>query len=345
MKAVAIHAHGASGVLRYQDWEQPQPGPDDVLIEVRASSINHVDVWIRKGLPGITFPFPLIPGCDAAGIIRAIGDRVSNLPVGTRVTINPGISCGRCEFCAAGFGSQCHRFVMVGENRQGSYAQFLAVPAHIVLPIPDHLTFEDAAAAPLVTLTAWSMLINKGQLRPGEDVLILGVGAGVGTAALQIAKMTGCRVFAAASTDAKLERAKALGADFLINYANEEFDKKIRQLTDRRGVDVVVDYIGTETWVRSLRSARKGGRILTCGATTGFDPKTDLRQIFFRQLQVIGSTMGSHRDFLDAMHAVFRGQVKPVIDRVLPLSEAGRGHEAIERREVFGKVVLRPWEN
>ena len=271
-----------------------------------------------------------------------MGDAVTGLAPGTRVTINPGISCGHCEFCADGFGSQCNSFTMVGENRDGSYAQFLTVPAHIVLPIPDTLTFEEAAAAPLVTLTAWSMIVNKGRIRAGEDVLILGVGAGVGTAALQIAKMTGCRVFAAASTDAKLERAKALGADFLINYAKEEFDKKIRQLTDRRGVDVVVDYIGAETWVRSLRSARKGGRILTCGATTGYDPKTDLRQIFYRQLQVIGSTMGSPRDFLDAMRCVFRGQIKPVIDRVLPLSEARSGHEAIERREVFGKVVLTP---
>jgi len=344
MKAVVVHGHGGPEVLRYQDWERPEPAQDEVLIEVHAAAINHIDVWIRKGLPGVTFPFPLIPGCDAAGIVRAAGAGVSGMPAGTRVAINPGISCGRCEFCAGGFGGQCDRFLMVGENRHGSYAQFLTVPAHIVLPIPDTLTFEQAAAAPLVTLTAWSMMVNKGQLRPGEDVLILGVGAGVGTAALQIAKMTGCRVFAAASADEKLELASSLGADFLINYAREEFDKKIRQLTDRRGVDVVVDYIGAETWVRSLRSARKGGRVLTCGATTGFDPRTDLRQIFYRQVQVIGSTMGSHRDFLDAMRAVFRGQIKPVIDRVLPLSEAGRGHEAIEKREVFGKVVLKPWD-
>ena len=345
MKAVAIHGHGGPDALRYEDWNDPIPGPDEVLIEVRAAAVNHVDVWIRKGLPGMSFPFPLIPGCDAAGIVRMTGERVSGLSAGTRVTINPGISCGSCEFCAAGFGGQCIRFEMVGESRHGSYAQFLVVPAHIVLPIPEDLSFEQAAAAPLVTLTAWSMLVNKGRLRPGEDVLILGVGAGVGTAALQIAKMTGCRVFAAAGSDEKLERASALGADFVINYAKEEFDKKVRQLTDRRGVDVVVDYIGADTWVRSLRSARKGGRVLTCGATTGFDPKTDLRQIFYRQLQVIGSTMGSPGDFLDAMRAVFRGQIRPVIDRVLPLTEVGLGHQAIEQREVFGKVVLRTWDS
>jgi NADPH:quinone reductase-like Zn-dependent oxidoreductase len=342
MKAVVIHQNGGLEALRYEDAADPTPGANEVLIEVRAASINHVDLWIRKGIPGKRFAFPLIPGCDAAGIIRAVGEGVSGLAAGTRVTINPGISCGHCEFCAAGYGSQCNTFTMIGEERNGSYAQLLKVPAHIVLPIPDTLSFEDAAAAPLVTLTAWSMMVNKGKLQPGEDVLILAVGAGVGTAALQIAKMMGCRVFAAASTDAKLERAKQLGADFLINYAKEDFDKKIRDLTNKRGVDVVVDYVGGDSWVKSLRSARKGGRVLTCGATAGFDPKTDLRHVFYRQVQVIGSTMGSHRDFLDAMRCVFRGEIRPVIDRVLPLSEAQRGHEAIERREVFGKVVLRP---
>jgi NADPH:quinone reductase-like Zn-dependent oxidoreductase len=344
MRAVVLDKHGGPEVLTMQEREIPKPGADEILIEVRATSINHIDVWVRKGLPGIRFPLPLIPGCDVAGIVRASGDRVSGPPDGTRVVINPGISCGSCGSCAAGFASQCDSFTMVGEHRDGGYAQFVVVPAHIALPIPDSLSFEEAAAAPLVTVTAWSMMVNKGKLRPGEDVLILGVGAGVGTAALQIAKMTGCRVFAAASTDAKLERARQLGADVLINYAKEDFDRKVRELTDRRGVDVVIDYIGAETWVKSLRSARKGGRVLTCGATTGYDPRTDLRHIFYRQVQVIGSTMGSHRDFLDAMRCVFRGQIKPVIDRVLPLSEVRRGHEAIEAREIFGKVVLRPWD-
>src|SRR6185295_13216037 len=196
--------------------------------------------------------------------------------------------------------------------------------------------------APLVYATAWSMLVGKGNIRPGEDVLILGAGAGVGTACIQIAKMVGCRVFVTASSDEKLERANALGADFLINYTKDEFDKKIRELTNKRGVDVVVDYVGADTWVRSLRSARRGGRVLTCGATTGFAPQTDLRQIFSRQVQVIGSTMGSHREFLDVMKCVFRGQLKPVIDRVLPLQDARMGHELIEQRAVFGKIVLTP---
>jgi len=342
MKAVVFEKHGGPEVLEYEDVPEPKAGPGEVLIEVKATCINHIDIFLRRGMPGIKVPLPKIVGSDAAGIIREIGPDVSGLEVGQRVTINPGISCGRCEFCAAGFGGQCTSYAMVGENRDGAYAELVAVPAHIVLPIPDSVSFEEAAAAPLVFLTAWSMMVTKGNIRPGEDVLSLGAGAGVGTAAIQIAKMTGCRVFATASSDEKLERARKLGADFLINYKTEEFDKKIRELTSKRGVDVVVDYIGADTWVRSLRSARRGGRVLTCGATTGFAPQTDLRQIFFRQVQVIGSTMGSHRDFLDVMKCVLRGQLRPVVDRVLPLREARRGHELIEARAVFGKIVFKP---
>jgi NADPH:quinone reductase-like Zn-dependent oxidoreductase len=342
MKAVVFHQHGGPEVLQYTDVEKPSPGPSDVLIEVKATSINHIDIFLRRGMPGVKVPMPKIVGSDAAGIIREVGRDVAGLQPGQRVTINPGVSCGHCEACAAGFGSQCISYSMVGESRDGAYAQFIAVPAHIVLPIPDSISFEEAAAAPLVFLTAWSMMVGKGNIRPGEDVLILGAGAGVGTAAIQIAKMVGCRVFVTASTDEKLQRAKDLGADVLINYSRDEFDKKIRDLTHKLGVDVVVDYVGADTWVRSLRSARRGGRVLTCGATTGFAPQTDLRQIFFRQVQVLGSTMGSHREFLDVMKCIFRGQLKPVIDKVLPLSEAQRGHELIERRAVFGKIVLTP---
>src|SRR5215471_12066346 len=340
MKAVVFHKHGGPEVLRYTDVEMPSPGPSDVLIEVKATSINHIDIFLRRGMPGVKVPMPKIVGSDAAGIIREVGRYVAGLQPGQRVTINPGISCGHCQACAAGFGSQCVSYSMVGESRDGAYAQFIAVPAHIVLPIPDSISFEEAAAAPLVFLTAWSMMVGKGNIRPGEDVLILGAGAGVGTAAIQIAKMTGCRVFVTASSEAKLEQARTLGADFLINYKTDEFDKKIRELTNKRGVDVVVDYIGADTWVRSLRSARRGGRVLTCGATTGFAPQTDLRHIFFRQVQIIGTTMGNHRDFLNVMNCVFRGQLKPVIDRILPLTEARQAHELIEKRAVFGKIVL-----
>ena len=340
MKAVVFNQHGGPEVLHYQDVPDPKPDAGEVLIEVKATSINHIDVFLRRGMPGVRVPMPKIVGSDASGVVRELGPGVSGLSAGQRVTINPGITCGRCEFCAAGFGSQCVSFEIVGEHRNGAYAQFVSVPAHIVLPIPDSISYEEAAAAPLVFVTAWSMLLGKGNIRPGEDVLILGAGAGVGTAAMQIAKMVGCRVFVTASSEEKLERAAALGADFLINYTSEEFDKKIRELTNKRGVDVVVDYVGADTWVRSLRSARRGGRVLTCGATTGFAPQTDLRQIFFRQVQVFGSTMGSPREFLDVMKCIFRGQIRPVIDRALPLTEARLGHELIEQRKVFGKIVL-----
>ena len=340
MKAVIFNQHGGPEVLQLADVPDPKPGRGEVLIEVKATSINHIDIFLRRGMPGIKVPMPKIVGCDAAGIIRELGSDLTGLKTGQRVTINPGISCGHCESCAAGFGSQCSSWGMVGETRDGAYAELIAVPAHIVLPIPDSMPFTEAAAAPLVFITAWSMMVEKGNIRPGEDLLILGAGAGVGTAAIQIAKMVGCRVFVTASTDEKLQKAKALGADVLINYSKDEFDKQIRELTNKRGVDVVVDYVGADTWVRSLRSARRGGRVLTCGATTGFAPQTDLRHIFFRQVRVIGSTMGSHHDFLEVMKCVFRGQLKPVIDRVLPLAEAVKGHELIEQRAVFGKIVL-----
>src|SRR5438046_5268821 len=279
MKAVVFEKHGGPAVLEYQDVPEPKAGPGEVLIDVKATSCKHIDIVLRPGMPGVRVAMPKIVGSDAAGIIREIGPDVSGLEVGQRVTINPGISCGRCEFCAAGFGGQCTSYAMVGENRDGAYAELVAVPAHIVLPLPDSVSFEEAAAAPIVFLTAWSMMVTKGNIRPGEDVLILGAGAGVGTAAIQIAKMTGCRVFAAASTDEKLERARKLGADFLINYKTEEFDKKIRELTGKRGVDVVVDYIGSDNWVSSMRCARVGGRVLTCSDTTGFAPQTVPRQL------------------------------------------------------------------
>jgi NADPH:quinone reductase-like Zn-dependent oxidoreductase len=342
MKAVVFHTHGGPEVLQIQEVPTPRPGPGDVIIQVRATSINHLDLFLRRGLPGVKTPLPRVLGADASGVIAETGSDVTHLKTGQRVTINPGISCGHCEFCAAGYGSQCTSWAIAGENTDGAYAEFVKVPAHVVLPIPDSISFEEAAAAPLVFVTAWSMLVGKGRIRAGEDVLILGAGAGVGTACIQIAKLTGCRVIVTASTPDKLEKARQLGADVLINYKAVEFDKTIREMTGRRGVDVVVDYIGADTWVRSLRSARRGGRILTCGATTGYGPQTDLRQIFFRQLQVFGSTMGNHQEFLEVMKCIFRGQLKPVIHAVLPLTEAAKGHQMIENREVFGKLVLVP---
>lgn len=335
--------HGGPDVLTEETVPDPIPSDDNVVIEVRAVGVNHLDVFLRQGIPGVTLPLPHIPGSDAAGVVRSAGPSANGtLATGTRVVVNPGIACGRCEFCSSGFGGQCVSYRVIGEHTRGSYATLLSAPARNVIPIPDTLSFEQAAAAPLVYMTAWSMLISKGRLRPGEDVLVLGAGSGVSTAAIQIARMVGCRVFAAASSEEKLERARSLGAEILINYVREEFDQVVRRVTGKRGVDVVVDHVGADTWVRSLRATRKGGRILTCGATTGPHPTTDLRHVFYRQLQIIGSTMGSDADFNDVMRCVFRGQLEPVIDQVMPLSEVSRAHQRLEARDVFGKLVLVP---
>jgi NADPH:quinone reductase-like Zn-dependent oxidoreductase len=342
MNAVRFHEHGGPEVLCYEPAPDPALGPRDVLIEVRAAGVNHLDVFVRRGIPGARLALPHIPGADAAGVVLKTGNHVEGVTTGQRILINPGLSCGTCEFCLSGQGGMCSSFRIVGENAPGSYAGLLAVPEQNVLPIPDRMSFEDAAAAPLVFLTAWSMLVTKGRIRAGEDILILGAGAGVGTAAIQIAKLSGCRVWAAAGSEEKLDRARGLGADELINTREESFDQVVRERTGKRGMDVVVDYIGADTWVRSLRAARRGGRILTCGATTGYDPKTDLRYIFSRQLRIIGSTMGSPADFREVMGLVFRGVLDPVVGTVLPLREARSAHEMIEAREAIGKIVLVP---
>lgn len=343
MKAIVFEQHGPPEVLVERDVPDPEVSGAEALIEVRAAAVNHLDVFLRRGLPNLKLKLPHIPGSDAAGIVRAVGPEADeSLTVGARVVVNPGISCGHCEFCSEGLGGACRTFRVVGEHTDGTYARFLKIPSTNLLPLPESMSFEEAAAAPLVFLTAWSMLISKGGLRPGEDVLVLAAGSGVGTAAIQIARLAGCRVFAAAGSDEKLEHARRLGADVLINYRNEEFDRVVRQRTGNRGVDVVVDHVGADTWVRSLKAARKGGRILTCGATSGYAPATDLRHVFYRQLRVIGSTMGSDADFTAVMRCVFRGQLHPVVDSILPLKDAAQAHRRLEARDVFGKIVLVP---
>lgn len=342
MKAVRFHEHGGPEKLKLDTIPDARPGPGEVLLRVKAASVNHLDIFLRRGLPGVKLPLPHLPGADAAGIVEDLGPGVEGVKVGQRVLVNPSIQCGHCEFCAGGDGSMCLDYAVLGEHRPGTYAEFVAVPARCAVAIPDRMSFEDAASCPLVFLTAWRMLMTRGRLKPGEDVLILGAGAGVGIACIQIAKLCGARVIAAAGEDKKLEKARALGADFLVNYRREEFDKRIREITEKRGVDVVVDYIGKDTWTRSLRSLRRGGRLVTCGATTGHDPVEDLRHIFYRQLEIIGSTMGSEKEFQDVIRCIFQGKLRPVVDRALPLAEAAEAHRLIEGRVPFGKIVLVP---
>lgn len=340
MKAVIFHEHGGIDVLKHEEVPDPEISPDEVLIRVKACALNHLDIWVRRGIPGISLPH--ISGSDVAGIVEKVGDRVKDVKRGQRVIANPSLSCGRCEYCIQGEDSLCVSYKILGEQVDGGYAELIKLPGQNVIPIPDDISFEEAAAVPLVFMTAWRMLVTRAKLRPGEDILILGAGGGVASAAIQIAKLCGARTFVTASTSEKLKKAEELGAELLINYAEVDFDREVRRLTDRRGVDVVLDNVGADTWLKSLRSLAKNGRLITCGATTGANPQTDIRYIFWNQLQIIGSTMGTKKELLDVLKLVWAGKLKPVIARVFPLEEAPEAQKMMERREQFGKLILVP---
>jgi NADPH2:quinone reductase len=341
MKAIYYNEHGGPEVLTYGDLDDPSPGRGDVLVDVKAASLNHIDLFLRRGIPGIKVLLPHIPGCDAAGVVSAIGDDVTGAAPGDRVLMNPSISCGHCEFCDRGDASLCSTYKLIGETTQGTCCEKIAIPARNAIPIPDSLSFEDAASIPLVFLTAWRMIMERGRLSPGEDILILGASAGVGIAAIQIAKVAGARVLAAASTEDKLTLCRELGADVLINYAEENFVKRVARETGKRGVDVVVDYIGKETWVDSLKSLVGGGRLVTCGATTGYDPQTDLRHVFYRQLEVIGSTMGGYNDLMTPLKLIIEGRMRTVVGATFDLEDTADAHRMMEERRALGKIVIR----
>ncbi len=341
MRAVPFYEHGGPEVLRFvEDFPEPILGPDDVLVRVRATALNHLDLFVRQGLPTLKLPLPHILGSDVAGEIAKTGDNVADLEVGERVVLNPGLTCGECEYCVMGEDPLCVDYRILGEHVNGGYAEFVAVPARNVARLPTDFPFETAAATPLVYMTAWRLLVNKGRVRPGEDVLILGAGSGLSTAAIQVAKLAGCTVFATSSSDEKLRRAKGIGADVLINYKGMPWSKAVWELTGKRGVDVVVDHVGAATFKDSVRSLRRGGRLLTPGATTGALFEVDIRYVFMRQISILGSTMASQREFEEVLKLVFMGRLKPVVDRVFPLAEAAKAHEYLERGEQFGKVVL-----
>jgi len=345
VKAVYYEKHGPVDVLQYGERPEPELRPGTVKVAVRAASLNHIDLWLRRGLPGISIPLPHIPGCDAAGVIAELGEGVTGLSPGDRVVMNPTISCGKCEFCLRGDATLCIRYQLIGETVSGTCCEYVVIPAENAIPIPDQLSFEDAASIPMVFVTAWRMLITRARLRAGEDVLVLGASAGVGIACIQIAKVAGARVFAAASSQEKLDLCRELGADVLINYAQEDFARSVRKHTGKRGVDVVVDYIGKDTWVKSLKSLSRGGRLVTCGATTGHDPETDLRHIFFRQLEVIGSTMGSLNELMAPLKLIFAGRMRPVVSETYSLEESVEAHRSMEERRSLGKVVIRVGES
>jgi NADPH:quinone reductase-like Zn-dependent oxidoreductase len=336
MKAVRFHQHGDAEVLRYEDAPDPELRPGEVIIRVRACALNHLDIWNRRGV--VRLPLPHILGADVAGEIVESSDQT--LQAGTRVMGQPGLSCGRCEACLDGRDNECPHYDVLGSQSDGGYAEFVKLPVQNVIPIPDAIGFVEAAAFPLTFLTAWHMLVTRARIRPGEDVLVLGGGSGVGQAAIQVAWLHGARVFATAGSDDKLARARELGAHDVINHHTQDLAAEIRRLTNKRGVDVVIEHVGTATWDRSLKCMARGGRLVTCGATTGYDARIDLRFLFARQYSLMGSYMGTKSELLRAAQFFFAGQLRPAIDQRFALSEAAAAQQHLEQGKQFGKVVL-----
>ncbi|PYT37054.1 MAG: alcohol dehydrogenase [Acidobacteria bacterium] len=342
MKAVLIRKHGGPEVLEIADLPKPKADVGQVLLRVMAAGMNHLDTWVRRGMPGVTLPLPMILGSDAAGVIEAAGPGVAGVKPGDRVFVSPGLSCMRCIECCSGREPLCRDYGMLGEHTNGVQAEFVALPAANVMPLPDGLSFEEGAAFPLVFLTAWHMLVARARVRVGDDVLVHAGGSGVGTAAIQIARLHGARVITTVGSDDKVKRVKALGADEAINYRTSDFLDETRRITRKRGVDVVIDSIGQETWDRSLRALARGGRLVTCGATSGYQGSTDIRHVFAKGLSILGSTMGSRAELLRIARLLGERKLKPVIDRVLPLEKVAEGHRAMAERALFGKIVLTP---
>lgn len=341
MKAVVFHEHGGPEVLRYEDVPLPEIGPSDVLVKVKASTLNHLDLWHRKGLPGLKIPMPHISGCEGSGDVAKVGSLVSGFRSGDAVVVTPGWSCRHCEYCVSGQESVCLNYGMMGVKRNGCFAEFVAAPSDTIYPLPPNLTYEEAASMPLVFLTAWHMLVDRARIGQGEDVLVHAAGSGVGIAAIQIAKLFTARVFATAANDEKLEKAKALGADILINYNEKDFAEEIRNITAKRGVDIIIDHTGEVNWERNILALGRNGRIVICGNTSGYNARTDLRHVFSRQLSILGSNMGSRRDMLDVFGQIRKGSLHPVIDSVFPLEKVRAAEERMAERSAFGKIVIR----
>ena len=331
MRAVVIYEHGGRDKLVLDDVQDPTLARGEILLRVKAVGLNYLDVFVRRGMPGLPIDLPRISGGDVAGEVAALGEGVQSVEVGQRLLIDPAVRMPDGTLGA------------LGESTTGGLSEYMTVSADNAIPLPDDVSYEQAAALPIAYGTAWRMLRTRGRVRAGESVLVLGASGGVGTGAVQIAKMMGCVVFAAASSDDKLQRLKELGADYLVNYAaHPEFHRYVRGLTDGEGVDVVVNYTGGDSWVRSLKSVKRGGRILTCGATAGFDPPTDIRYIWRKEMDIIGSDGWRRQDLIDLLDAVRDGSITPVIGAVLPLEQTAEGHRLLEEREIFGKAIVKP---
>ncbi|HEY3055496.1 MAG TPA: zinc-binding dehydrogenase [Thermoanaerobaculia bacterium] len=340
MKGVLIREHGGLEALEITELPDPPLRPGFARIRVRAVALNHLDVWVRRGVPGHKFPLPITPGCEVAGVIDAIESNELGWTAGDEVIVAPGFSCGHCIACLSGNDPLCPHFGIIGETVNGGASELMLAPIRNLIRKPRDLSFAQAAAIPLDMLTAWHMLVARAQVRPGETVLVHAGGSGVGSAAIQIAKLWGATIYATAGTPEKAARARELGADVAIEYRTTDFLNEVRNLTAKRGVDVVFEHVGADTFERSLRALAKGGRLVTCGATAGAEVTINLRLVFFKLLSILGSTMGSLAELHEIMKHVAAGRLRPVVDRVLPLAQIAEGHRALEAREAFGKIVL-----
>ncbi|HSA59347.1 MAG TPA: zinc-binding dehydrogenase [bacterium] len=341
MQAIRIHAHGGPEVLKIDDIDVPELRPDHALVRVKAAAMNHMDLWVRKGMPGVKIPLPIILGCEAAGVVEDPGD-LRNFKKGAEVVIAPSTSCNICEACLSGNDHYCREYKIYGEHRDGTECETMLVPACNLLLKPKRLSFEEAAAIPLAFLTAWQMLVDRAQVRSGQTVLILAAASGVSSAGVQIAKLFGARVIATASDETKFPKIQELGADHVINHRKQDIAEEVKKLTDKRGVDIVFEHVGAAVWEKCLRSLAFGGRLVTCGATTGYDVKVDLRHIFIKQQQILGSTMGPKASLFKILRLVSEGRLSPVLDRVFPFSQAPEAHHYLEQGSQMGKVVLVP---
>ncbi|RPH83181.1 MAG: alcohol dehydrogenase [Candidatus Rokuibacteriota bacterium] len=343
MKALAFHEFGGPDRLKYQDVPDPTIKPDEVLVRVRACALNHLDLFVREGIPALKTPLPFWTGCDIAGEVAEVGAEVTGVKVGERVAVNPNLTCGRCEFCMQGEDSLCVRYGILGEHARGGLAELVPVRGDNVLPLPAAVSFADAASFVLTNMTAWRMVVTQGQVRPGQDVLVIGVGGGVSSTAVQIARLCGARVIVTSSDDAKLDKARALGAEVGINYRKSpDGARQVFEATGKRGVDVVIENVGAATWKDSIRSLKGGGRLVTCGSTSGPIGETMIPLVFWKQVHIIGSTMANRKEFHDVMGQFFAGRLRAIVDDVVPLADGAAAQQRLADGKQFGKIVLTP---
>lgn len=341
MKAWRIHEHGGPEVLRLEsDVSTPEPGPGEIRIKVRAAALNHLDLWVRRGVPGHTFPLPIIPGCDVAGDVDVLGPGVEKWNVGDEVLAAPGLGCGNCTACLSGQDNLCRSYGILGETRDGGCAEYVVVPATHLTKQPTNLSREDAVSFPLALLTAWHMLVDRARVRPEEWVLVQAGASGVGALCVQVAKLWGARVIATVATPSKADRVREIGADHVLSSIEQDVRKEVRKITGG-GVDIAVDHVGDATFKTSMACLNLGGRLVNCGATTGPKVEIDLRHLFFKNLSILGSTMGGRGEVEVAMEQVRAGRIKPVVDRVFPMEELPAAHRHLEERKAVGKVVLK----